>query len=84
MRVLINRERKGKKQVQAPKSIEVYDGNGDLVATIMFCDDMSDVIMLKNHCGSKIQTTILKSDDGYEPILGHSSYTNWASVGEEQ
>jgi len=80
MRVLINRERKGKKQVPAPKSIEVYDVDGDLVSTIIFDDE--GCIILKNHNGKKIETILKMSDDGLKPQIFSSHHTTWATVGK--
>jgi len=79
--MLINRERKGKKQTQVPRSIELFGSEGDMIATIIFEEG---TIFIKNHKGTEVQTVIIRSDDGFEPKLGSSEYNKWASVGEDQ
>ena len=81
MRIKINRERKGKKQYPAPKEIEIFGSDGGMIATIIFDEG---TILVKNHKGAEVQTIITRSDDGYEPKLGSSTHSKWASVGEEQ
>ena len=89
MRVLINRERKGKKQIQAPKEIEVYDNEGEQIATITFYDGEypTSAIVIKNHDGTRLETIVRMSDDGFLPqvfdckVLDEKVGT-YASVGE--
>ncbi len=85
----MNRERKGKKQVIAPKEIEVFNDAGEKVATITFYDEefVTSAIVIKNHNGKKIETIARMSDDGFMPQIFDCKYLNekigvYASVGE--
>ena len=75
----MNRERRGKKQKSAPKEIEVFDGDGEKIVTIMFCEES---IVLKNHNGKKIETIAKSSEDGFVPQIFDCKYGVYASVGE--
>jgi len=89
MKILMNRERKGKKQIEAPKEIEVYDDIGKKISTIMFYDVEfpTSAIVIKNHDGKRLETIIRMSDDGFIPQNNECKFLNeevgiYASVGE--
>ena len=81
MKVRVNRKREGKKTVEAPREIEIYNDQEEKIAIIRFSCILNKILI---HIidGSQFRAVMFESHDGYPVKLNEHHMTKWAEVGE--